>query len=278
MITNYIGELVQHDTSHHEWAPVAGMKWSLITTIDDCSRKILYGDLWDKETSWAHIMAAKAVVIGFGCPVKYYVDRHSIFKFNERQASIHRQALMTEDDATVQWKEVLKDLGVEIVYALSPAAKGKVERPYRWIQDHLVRICARENISRIEDAREVLYDELCQYNHRRVHSTTTEIPDVRFERMINEKNSMFSGFMIRPPFLTPDDIFCLRFKRIVNPYRKISIYNLEFPAHGVPIRSEIEIRLSFDMKTRLAKFRLWYKTRLVGEFLVKAEDIKKVLF
>lgn len=67
---------------------------------------------------------------------------------------------MTTDDATVQWKEVLEDLGIEIVYALSPAAKGKVERPYRWIQDHLVRICARENISQIEEARTVLYDEL----------------------------------------------------------------------------------------------------------------------
>lgn len=278
MITNYVGELVQHDTSHHEWSPIAGTKWALITTIDDCSRKILYGELWDKESSWAHITAAKAVITGFGCPIKYYVDRHSIFKFSERQASIHRQALMTADDATVQWKEVLEDLGVEIIYALSPAAKGKVERPYRWIQDHLVRICARENISRIEEARTVLYDELYQYNNHRVHSTTNEIPNVRFERMMDENKSMFSGFVIRPPLLTPDDIFCLRFRRTVNPYRKISIYKMEFAVHGVPIRSEVEIRVSFDMKSRLAKLRLWYKTNLVGEFLVKAENLQKVRF
>lgn len=89
---------------------------------------------------------------------------------------------------------------------------------------------------------------------------------------------MFSGFVIRPPFLTLDDIFCLRWKRTVNAYRKISIYNLEFPIHGAPIQSEVEIRISFDMKTRLAKLRLWYKTNLVGEFLVKAEDLKKVQF
>lgn len=223
-------------------------------------------------------MAAKAVVTGFGCPVKYYVDRHSIFRFNERQASIHRQALMTADEATVQWKEVLGDLGIEIIYALSPAAKGKVERPYRWIQDHLVRICARENISRIAEGRTVLYDELRQYNHHRVHSTTNEIPDARFERMEREKRSMFGDFVIRPPFLTPDDIFCLRWKRTVNRYRKISIYNMEFPVHDAPILSEVEIRVSFDMKSRMAKLRFWYKTRLVGEFQVKAEDIKKVPF
>lgn len=270
--------MVQHDTSHHEWAPITGTTWALITTIDDCSRKILYGELWDKESSWAHITAAKAVVTGFGCPINYYVDRHSIFKFTERQITIHRRALMLEDDATVQWKEVLDDLDVEIIYALSPAAKGKVERPYRWIQDHLVRVCARENITRIEQAREVLYDELYQYNHRRVHGTTNEIPDVRFERMVMEKKTMFRSFVIRPPFLTSDDIFCLRWKRTVNSYRKISIYNQEFPVHGAPIRSEVEIRVSFDMKNRLAKLRIWYKNKLVGEFLIKAEDLKKVPF
>lgn len=185
---------------------------------------------------------------------------------------------MSEDDAIVQWKEVLDDLDVEVIYALSPAAKGKVERPYRWIQDHLVRVCARENITRIDEARTVLYDELSQYNHRRVHSTTNEIPDVRFERMVTEKKTMFRDFVIRPPFLTLDDIFCLRWKRTVNSYRKISIYKMEFPVPDVPLRSEVEIRVSFDMKKRLAKLRLWYKNKLVGEFLVKAEDLKKVQF
>lgn len=278
MITNYVGELVQHDTSNHVWAPLTDVPWYLITSVDDCSRKILYGELWEKESSLAHITAAKAVVTGYGCPLKYYVDRHSIFKFTEREASMHRQGLMTEDEATVQWKEVLGDLRIEVVYALSPAAKGKVERPYRWLQDHLVRVCVREGVTKIEQAREVLYEEIHQYNHRRVHSTTTEVPDIRFQRLVKEGRSMFSSFVIRPPLLTIDDIFCLRWKRVVNPYRKILVYGNELPVHDAPPRSEVEIRVSFDMQKRLAKLRLWYKNRLVGEYLLKEQDLKKVQF
>jgi hypothetical protein len=49
-------------------------------------------------------------------------------------------------------------LGIEVIYAKSPAAKGKIERPYRWIQDHLTRTCVRDSITTIDQAREVLSD------------------------------------------------------------------------------------------------------------------------
>ena len=86
-----MGELLQHDTSYHLWSPLAQTKWYLITTIDDHSRRILHGDLWDKETSWTHIVAQKAVLMQFGCPLKYYVDNHSIFRYVERRDSVWRK-------------------------------------------------------------------------------------------------------------------------------------------------------------------------------------------
>ena len=55
--TNYIGELVQHDTTHHLFAPYAERKWYLITSIDDFSRYLLYRELMEKETSVRHIEA-----------------------------------------------------------------------------------------------------------------------------------------------------------------------------------------------------------------------------
>jgi hypothetical protein len=61
-------------------------------------------------------------------------------------------------------------------YALSPQAKGKIERPYRWLQDRLVRTCAREGIRTIDAARDVLRYEVHRYNQHQVHSTTGEIP------------------------------------------------------------------------------------------------------
>ena len=108
-------------------------------------------------------MAAKTLVTRFGCPLKYYVDNHSIFRFVERRDSVWQKAHAKEEDAIIQWKEVLRDLDIEVIYALSPAAKGKVERPYRWIQDHLVRTCVRDGITKIDQAREVLYAEIHQY-------------------------------------------------------------------------------------------------------------------
>ena len=106
---------------------------------------------------------------------------------------------MTEEQALVQWKEVLKDLRIEVVYALSPAAKGKVERPYQWLQDHLVRTCVREGLTSIDQARQVLYEELHQYNYKRVHSTTGEIPVLRYEKALEENRGLFRRFEIPDP-------------------------------------------------------------------------------
>lgn len=223
-------------------------------------------------------MAAKTLVTGFGCPLKYYVDRHSIFKFIEKRDTVWTKANRKEEDAHVQWKEVLKDLGIEVIYALSPAAKGKVERPYRWIQDHLVRTCVREGITKIEEAREVLYWEINQYRYKRVHSTTGEIPALRFKKAREEKRSLFRPFVIRPPYQTPEDIFCYRYKRIVDPYRRISFKALTFAVSGVPIREEVELRISFNLKSKMALVRFWYRGRLVGQQEVKGEDLKKVHF
>lgn len=239
---------------------------------------MLYADLWDKETSWSHIVSLKADVTRLGCPLKYYVDQHSIFKFVERRDTVWKKASMLEEDAFVQWKEVLKDLNIEVIYALSPAAKGKVERPYRWIQDHLVRTCAREEVKTIDQAKEILYWEINQYRFKRIHSTTKEIPSLRFEKALQEKRSLFRPLVIPKPYQILEDIFCYRFKRIVDPYRRICFNNLNFSIHGVPIGEAVELRISFNLKTKMALIRFWYRGRLVGHQKVKAEDIKKVHF
>ena len=105
---------MQHDTSYHLWAPQAEAKWSLSTSIDDHSRERLYADLWERESSWAHIVAAKTLVTSGGCPLKDYVENHSIFRFVENRDTVWQQAQAKEEDAIVQGKAVVKDLGIEI--------------------------------------------------------------------------------------------------------------------------------------------------------------------
>ena len=63
VLTRYVGELIQHDSSYHLWAPAAQEKWYLITSLDDYSRLILYAALVKKETTWAHILALQTVIL-----------------------------------------------------------------------------------------------------------------------------------------------------------------------------------------------------------------------
>jgi len=152
VLTNYIGELIQHDSSHHLWSPPAAVKWYLITSLDDYSRFILYAMLLIKETSWAHIDAAQTVFLKYGLPYSYYVDSHRIFRFVQGRDSIWRRHYLLTDDVDTQWKQMMRDCGVKVIHALSPAAKGKVERPYGWMQDRLIRTCVRENVTDIRHA------------------------------------------------------------------------------------------------------------------------------
>jgi len=64
----------------------------------------------------------------------------------------------------------------------------------------------------------------------------------------------------------------------VDPYREVSWAALKFSLSGVPIHDEVELRISFNLKTRLAIIRFWYQDKLVGQRQVKAEDLKKVHF
>jgi len=176
VLTQYIGQLIQHDSSHHLWAPAAQQKWYLITSLDDYSRFILYAALLKRETSWAHIVALQTVFLQYGCPLSYYVDSHSIFRFVQGRDSLWREHHRLTDEVDPQWKQVLDDCGVKVTYALSPQAKGKIERPYRWIQDRLVRTCVRENIADIGPAQTLLSREIQRYNFHQLHSTTLEIP------------------------------------------------------------------------------------------------------
>lgn len=257
---------------------MSGQKWYLISSLDDHSRRILYADLWEKETSWSHIAALQSVVTQFGCPLRYYVDNHSIFRFVERRDSFYQKTLKREEEAKVQWKMALEDLGIDVTYALSPAAKGKIERPYQWLQDHIVRTCARERITRIEEAREILYEEVHRYNYKRVHSTTQEIPVIRYEQALEAKRTLFRPFEIPKPFEALEDLFCYRTTRVVNAYRKISLNTLILSISGAAPLETVELRISFNLKTQLATIRIWYKDKLIGKHQVKPDDLKGVHF
>ena len=278
VLTNYAGELIQHDSSYHKWSPYADEKWHLITSLDDYSRMLLYAEFVKRDTTWGHILALESVLLKYGLPFSYYVDSHSIFRFVQGRDSFWRKHYKLTDEAEPQWKQVLSDCNVKVTYALSPQAKGKIERPYGWLQDRIVRTCAREGIKTIEEACEVLKYEMNRYNNYQVHSTTGEIPAVRFEKALNERKTLFREFIVSPPYESTKDIFCLRVERTVNAYRKISINKLELNVFGAPIRKKVQLRIIPDKESGIAEIRFWYKDRLIGVNKVKNSDLNLVHF
>ncbi len=269
VITNNVGELLQHDSSLHLWSPYAKEKWWLITSLDDFSRMILYAMLVPRDLAWPHIVAIQAVFLEFGLPLSLYVDSDSIFRFVRGRDELHYKHHKLTDDAIPQWKQVVHDCQVKVIHALSPQAKGKIERPYGWLQDHIVRICARENIKTITPADQVLFREVHEYNYKRVHSTTGEIPCLRYQRALREKKNVFRRFFVPPPFKTLKDIFCFRIDRTVDAYRSISINNLQIKFNNAPIREMVNLRICPDQKSGLSEVRFWFKDQLLDVQFIK---------
>jgi hypothetical protein len=278
VLTNYAGELIQHDSSLHLFAPYAGKKWYLITSLDDYSRYLLYAILLERETSWTNIIALQSVFMRFGMPMKYYVDCHSIFRFVRGRDNVWQENRKVTDDVVTQWGQVLNDCNVDVSFALSPQAKGKIERPYQWLQDRLVRTCVRENIKEIKSGGEILRLELDRYNNHQVHSTTGEIPRIRLQRAIKEGKSLFRPFSIKPPFESVKDIFCLREARMVNSYHRLSFNNIEIPVHGASISDKVEMRMVPNEKTGITEVRLWHKNEFIGLTKLKNSDLDRVHF
>ena len=278
VVTTAIGALIQHDASHHRWSPYAQEKWVLITSLDDFSRKLLYADFVEDETTWAHIRSADVLMHSYGLPFRYYVDSLRVFRFVQNRDSIWRKHVLGTDDVDPQWRQVMRLLGVDVVYALSPQAKGKIERPYRWLQDRIVRTCAIEKLTTIDEARGVLRDEVDRYNNHQVHSTTGQIPSVRFEQARKQGNSLFRPVVLPKPYTLKKDVFCLRENRTTDGYRKISLHNHEIELPNVPLREEVEIHMVPDPAGEAMEIRIWWENKIKRSIVYPLKEFPRVHF
>jgi hypothetical protein len=278
VVTTAIGTLVQHDASHHRWSPFAAHPWVLITSLDDYSRKLLYADFVEQESTWAHIKAAESLMRTYGLPLRYYVDSLRVFRFVRSRDSVWLRQIAQTDEADPQWRQVMRLLGVDVIYALSPQAKGKIERPYRWLQDRIVRTCALEKLTTIEEARGVLRDEVDRYNNHQVHSTTGEIPSFRFENAQTHGNTLFRPLHLPKPYTSTKDVFCLRERRMVNGYRRITFANHEIELRNVPLREEVELHLLPDPAMGVLDIRVWWENKCVHTVTYPLSEFTRVHF
>jgi len=143
-----VGEMVQLDGSDHDWFEGRGPRCVLLVFIDDASSRILYAKFVTVEDTLNLMAAAKAYLLLHGRPIAWYVDKDSIYKIN-RQASIEEQ--LRDETPLTQFTRAMTELGVTVICADSPQAKGRVERGFGTHQDRLVKELRLANISNMAD-------------------------------------------------------------------------------------------------------------------------------
>lgn len=152
------GELVQIDGSHHAWLEERGPKGCLILFVDDATSEILAALFVDHESFFAYARLCKTYFKSTGLPVAFYSDRFSVFRANS-PTSINK-------DAITQFDRAVSALGIELICANSPQAKGRVERANQTFQDRLVKELRLRNINNYQDANAFLPEFIHSYNHK----------------------------------------------------------------------------------------------------------------
>lgn len=157
------GELIQIDGSLHKWFEDRGEMATLLAYIDDATSSVVYAQFVESESTWNYFDATKAYVKAHGKPLALYTDKHSVFRIN---SSKEGQSATSDSHGDTQFSRALKSLGIEVIYAHSPQAKGRIERLYQTLQDRLVKELRLANVSDIKAANAFLPAYLAGHNQR----------------------------------------------------------------------------------------------------------------
>jgi len=149
-----LGELLQMDGSTHPWFGPALPAAVLFVMIDDASSRVFARFYATEDTVTAFDLFGR-YVREFGLPLALYVDRDSIYKVNDPQA-LEKARQTGRKEPLTQFGRAMRDLGVELIFAHSPQAKGRVERVNRTFQDRLVKELQRLGITTLEQANAYL--------------------------------------------------------------------------------------------------------------------------
>lgn len=152
------GELVQSDGSPHHWLEDRAPSMTLITFIDDATSKIKHGKFVEAESTFAYMSLTREYLKQFGCPKALYVDKHSIFRQNKKE--------VRETGRLTNFGQSLSEIGIELICANSPQAKGRVERGFGVLQDRLVKEMRLAGICTMEEANAFLPSFFEAYNHQ----------------------------------------------------------------------------------------------------------------
>ena len=237
-----VGMLTQLDGSDHDWFEGRGPRCALIIYIDDATSQVLYGEFAKVEDTLTLMRTTKTYLRKRGRPVAFYVDKDSIYKVN-RQASVDED--LRDEYPMTQFTRAMSELGVAVISADSPQAKGRVERGFDTHQDRLVKELRLRGISTMEDANRYLWDEYIPEHNARYAVEPASSSDVH------------------KPLLAQHDL-----EKILSLRTERTVYNdftVRFKKHFLQILSQQPVRVR-------PKSKVFVEVRLDGSTHVRFKD------
>jgi len=189
----YFGEMVQMDGSHHDWLEGRGPELVFMGYVDDATNTV-FARLYYYEGTIPAMDSFMRYIKEYGIPQSIYLDRHTTYK-STREPTIEEQ--LRNEKPMSQFERAMEELGVNVLHANSPQAKGRIERVFGTFQDRFVKEMRLRDIKTIKEADRFLNRYLPVYNKRFSFSPAKE------------------GDLHRaiPEGLDLDKILCIRTKR-----------------------------------------------------------------
>lgn len=155
------GELVQIDGSPHDWFEGRAEYCDLIVFIDDATGKLKYLQFVPHETTIAYMDGLSHYIKANGKPRALYSDRHGIFRVNSKKRG---SADISDEINLTQFGRAAKELSIELIFANSPQAKGRVERVNKTIQGRLPKEMRLRGINTLEAGNQYLPTFMEEFN------------------------------------------------------------------------------------------------------------------
>ena len=189
------GDLIQMDGSHHEWFEGRGPKSCLQSMVDDATG-ITMALMADEETTEAALELLKEWILRYGVPRALYTDRKNVY-IVDRARRVEEIAAGREPLSA--FGKVCRKLGIRIIAARSPQAKGRVERKHGVYQDRWVKELRLKGVDDLEGANRILGDFTGRLNERFSKDPSSEVDH---HRPVDPEASL-------------DDIFCWEETRVL---------------------------------------------------------------
>jgi len=156
----HYGEMEQFDGSYEYWLEDRGPYCCLLLSVDDATSSITHGRFGSDEGVFPVFAFWREYLIENGKPLSVYLDQFSTYKMTQ-------QAAKDNHDLKTQFQRAMAELGIELITAYSPEAKGRVERAFGFLQDRLIKEMRLKNISTLEEANQFLNEDFIPWYNAR---------------------------------------------------------------------------------------------------------------